>query len=184
MGALLAFLPLSSHAQTDSNQRSAALTETSPWRVGMSPDRLAQIDTVMETAIAENRIPGAVVLVARNGRIVHHRAYGMADNTTGRALQRDDIFRIASQTKAITSTAVMMLWEQGLFQLDDPIARWIPEFKDVGVLKTFDESDGTWTVEPAKGPITIRHLLTHTSGIGTVSSTEMRVFARSTPRQV
>jgi CubicO group peptidase (beta-lactamase class C family) len=166
MGALLAFLPLASHAQTDSNQRSAALTETSPWRVGMSPDRLAHIDTVMETAIAENRIPGAVVLVARNGRIVHYRAYGMADNTTGRALQRDDIFRIASQTKAITSTAVMMLWEQGLFQLDDPIARWIPEFKDVGVLKTFDEGDGTWTVEPAKGPITIRHLLTHTSGIG------------------
>jgi CubicO group peptidase (beta-lactamase class C family) len=164
--ALLALTPLAGRAQTGSIQHSAPLSMGSPERAGMSPERLARIDTMIETAIAESRIPGAVALVARNGLIVHHRAYGMADKKSGRALERDDIFRIASQTKAITSTAVMMLWEQGLFQLDDPIARWIPEFKEMGVLKTFDEAGGTWTAEPANKPITIRHLLTHTSGIG------------------
>ena len=60
----------------------------------------------------------------------------------------------------------MMLWEEGLFQLDDPIAKFIPEFKDTGVLKTFNEEDVTWTTDPVKSPITIRHLLTHTSGLG------------------
>ncbi len=91
----------------------------------------------------------------------------MADNETGRKMKRDDIFRIASQTKAITSTAVMMLWEEGKFQLDDPISKYIPEFKDARVLKTFQYNDTTWTGEiPAKNEITIRHLLTHTSGIG------------------
>jgi CubicO group peptidase (beta-lactamase class C family) len=164
--ALLAFSPFSATAQTKSAQRTRPLAEASPAKAGMSAGRLARIDTMIETAIAEKRIPGAVALVARNGKIVHHRAYGLADNGTGRALQKDDIFRIASQTKAITATAVMMLWEQGRFQLDDPISKWIPGFKDAGVLKTFNEADGTWTTEPANKPITIRHLLTHTSGLG------------------
>jgi CubicO group peptidase (beta-lactamase class C family) len=164
--ALLALSPFSATAQTKSNQRTRPLAEATPAKAGMSAGRLARIDTMIETAIAENRIPGAVALVARNGKIVHHEAYGLADNGTGRALKKDDIFRIASQTKAITATAVMMLWEQGRFQLDDPISKWIPEFKDAGVLKTFNEADGTWTTEPANKPITIRHLLTHTSGIG------------------
>jgi CubicO group peptidase (beta-lactamase class C family) len=164
--ALLALSPFSATAQTKSSQRTRPLAEASPAKAGMSAGRLARIDTMIETAIAENRIPGAVALVARNGKIVHHEAYGLADNETGRALKKDDIFRIASQTKAITATAVMMLWEQGRFQLDDPISKWIPEFKDAGVLKTFNEADGTWTTEPANKPITIRHLLTHTSGIG------------------
>jgi CubicO group peptidase (beta-lactamase class C family) len=164
--ALLAFSPFSATAQTKSPQRTRPLAEATPAKAGMSAGRLARIDTMIETAIAENHIPGAVALVARNGKIVHHEAYGLADNGTGRALKKDDIFRIASQTKAITATAVMMLWEQGRFQLDDPISKWIPEFKDAGVLKTFNEADGTWTTEPANKPITIRHLLTHTSGIG------------------
>jgi CubicO group peptidase (beta-lactamase class C family) len=164
--ALLALSPFSATAQTKSTQRTRPLAEASPAKAGMSAGRLARIDTMIETAIAENRIPGAVALVARNGKIVHHEAYGLADNGTGRALKKDDIFRIASQTKAITATAVMMLWEQGRFQLDDPISKWIPEFKDAGVLKTFNEADGTWTTEPANKPITIRHLLTHTSGLG------------------
>lgn len=121
---------------------------------------------MIETAINDGQIPGAVALVARNGKIVYHKAFGMADNETGRDLERNDIFRIASQSKAITSTAVMMLWEQGLFQLDDPISKWIPGFKDAGVLKEFNEDEMTWTTEPVNKPITIRHLITHTSGIG------------------
>ena len=81
-------------------------------------------------------------------------------------MQKDAIFRIASQTKAITSTAVMMLWEEGHFRLDEPIAKWIPEFENVQVLKSFRYSDTTYTTEPVNQPITIRHLLTHTSGLG------------------
>jgi len=158
--------PYSSHAQTRSGQRSRPLAEASPSRAGMSEARLARIGNMIETAIEEDRIPGAVALVARDGRIVYHEAFGLADNASGRPLKKDDIFRIASQTKAITATAVMILWEQGRFQLDDPISKWIPEFKDAGVLKTFNEPDATWTTEPANKPITIRHLLTHTSGIG------------------
>lgn len=117
-------------------------------------------------SIDEGQIPGAVALVARNGKIVYYQAFGMADNETGRDLNRNDIFRIASQSKAITSTAVMMLWEQGLFQLDDPISNWIPEFKDARVLKEFNDDEMTWMSVPVDKPITIRHLITHTSGIG------------------
>jgi CubicO group peptidase (beta-lactamase class C family) len=132
----------------------------------MSKERLDRIGAMIESAILDDQIPGAVALVARNGKIVYHESFGMADNETGRPLKVDDIFRIASQSKAITSTAVMQLWERGLFQLDDPISKWIPAFKEVGVLKEFDEEKMTWTTDPVSIPITIRHLLTHTSGIG------------------
>lgn len=139
---------------------------TSPADVGMSAERLGRIDRMCADAIAKSKVPGIVALVARHGEIVFHEAYGMADNTTGRKLRKDDIFRIASQSKAITSTAVMILWEEGHFQLNDPISKFIPEFKDVGVLKDYNEDTTAWTTEPANKPITIRHLLTHTSGIG------------------
>ncbi len=95
----------------------------------MSSERLNRIDQMLETSVAEQDIPGAVALVACNGKIVYHKAFGKADNQSGRVLKTDDIFRIASQTKAITATAVMMLWEEGKFQLDDPISKYIPEFK-------------------------------------------------------
>jgi CubicO group peptidase (beta-lactamase class C family) len=107
-----------------------------------------------------------VALVARNGKIVYHKAFGMADTETGRSFQADDIFRIASQTKAITSTAVMMLWEEGKFRLDDPIAKFIPEFEHMQIFESLNEADSSFTGRPAASPITIRHLLTHTSGIG------------------
>lgn len=139
---------------------------TSPADVGMSAERLGRIDRMCADAIAKSKVPGIVALVARHGEIVFHEAYGMADNTTGRKLRKDDIFRIASQSKAITSTAVMILWEEGHFQLNDPISKFIPEFKDVGVLKDYNEDTTAWTTEPANKSITIRHLLTHTSGIG------------------
>ncbi len=144
----------------------APLTEAFPGDVGMSAERLERIDRMCEDAVEEADVPGIVALVARHGKIVYHKAFGMADNEAGRALKKDDIFRIASQSKAITATAVMMLWEEGQFQLDDPIAKYIPEFTDTGVLKTFNEEEVTWTTEAVKTPITIRHLLTHTSGIG------------------
>lgn len=159
-------VPITAPAQTNSGHDSPPLKEARASKVGMSGERLARIDTMCEDAIKDGQIPGVVALVARHGKIVYFKAYGKADAATGRELDKEDIFRIASQSKAITSTAVMMLWEQGLFQLDDPISKWIPEFKDAGVLKSYNDADGTWTTEPVKTPITIRHLLTHTSGLG------------------
>ena len=152
--------------QTPSAQNSAPLSKGSAKSVGMSPDRLERIDAMAESAIADSDIPGLVALVARNGKIVYHKAFGVADSGTGRELKKDDIFRIFSQTKAITATAVMMLWEEGLFKLDDPISKWIPEFKNPQVLDTYNYTAGTYTTIPAEREITIRQLLTHSSGIG------------------
>ena len=132
---------------------------------GMSEDRLARIDEICKTALQDNDLPGIVALIQRNGKIVYHKAYGQAD-ASGTPLKKDAIFRIASQTKAITSTAVMMLWEQGLFRLDDPIEKYIPAFKNNTVLDSFIELDSSYIASPAKKKITIRHLLTHTSGLG------------------
>jgi CubicO group peptidase (beta-lactamase class C family) len=164
--SLLLVLTLSLGAQTPSSQKSDPLVPAPSQTVGISPDRLARIDAMAESAIKDGDVPGVVALVARNGKIVYHKAFGSADNATGRALKKDDIFRIASQTKAITSTAVMMLWEEGHFRLDDPISKWIPEFKDPQVLDKYNYTAGTYTTIPAAREITIRHLLTHSSGLG------------------
>ncbi|MCZ6703904.1 MAG: serine hydrolase [Ignavibacteria bacterium] len=162
---LFTFYTLTPFAQTKSIKTSPALTEGSASSVGMSDERLARIDSMCKEAVEEAQIPGMVALVVRNGTIVYHKAFGMADNESGRILKRDDIFRIASQTKAITSTAVMMLWEEGKFRLDDPISKYIPEFENVQVLDTLYEN-GTYLTKPVEKDITIRHLITHTSGIG------------------
>jgi len=154
------------NAQTKSSKKSPDLSKAAPESVGISKERLARIDQMCKEAIQKGDLPGMVSMVVRNGKIVHWKAYGMANNQEGRKMKRDNIFRIASQSKAITSTAVMMLWEEGKFQLDDPISKYIPEFKDPQVLKSFNPADSSYTTEPAKSEITIRQLLTHTSGIG------------------
>lgn len=153
-------------AQTRSIKKSPVLAEASAESVGMSSERLARIDSMCANAVKNGSVPGVVALIARNGKIVLWKAYGMADNQAARSMKKDDIFRIASQTKAITSTAVMMLWEEGKFQLDDPISKYIPELKNPQVLNTFHYDDTTYTTTSAKSEITIRQLLTHTSGIG------------------
>lgn len=154
-----------SQAQTKSNQSSLPLVYGKASEVGISEERLARIDSMCIQAIADGDLPGVVALVARNGKIVYNKAFGTADAKSKRPLQNDDIFRLASQSKAITATAVMMLWEEGRFQLDDPISKYIPEFKDPVVLDSL-LADGTILTKPADKEISIRHLLTHTSGIG------------------
>ena len=163
---ILGFYAITTFAQTNSMQRSAPLSSGTAESVGMSSERLKRIDAFLQKAVDQKEIPGAVAIISRNGKIVYHKAFGSADNTAGRPMKTDDIFRIASMTKAITSTAVMMLWEQGLFQLDDPISKYIPEFKNPSVLDSLTMSDTTYTTKPAGKEITIRHLLTHTSGLG------------------
>jgi len=163
---LLLLFALIACTETSPVQKPLTLTEGSPESVGMSAARLARIDSLFNNAVSKDNIPGAVALVARNGKIVYYKAFGMADNQISRKLKRDDIFRIASQSKAITSTAVMILWEEGKFKLDDPISKYIPEFKNPQVLKTFDPKDSSYTSVPAVGEITIRQLMDHTSGLG------------------
>lgn len=155
-----------SYGQTKSVKNSPPLSAAQPGEVGMSEERLSIIDDMINESMSSNEIPGAVVLVARKGKIVYHKAFGKADVSANRVLKKDDIFRVASQTKAITSTAVMMLWEEGKFRMDDPISKYIPEFKDAQVLDSLHEDDLTYTTIKADKPITIRHLITHTSGIG------------------
>ena len=147
-------------------KNSSSFSEASPESQGMSSERIARIDTMLLQAVDNSSIPGVVALIARNGRIVYHKAFGMADNQSGRTMKTDDIFRIASQTKAITATAVMILWEEGKFRLDDPISKYIPEFKNPVLIKSFNPKDTSYSSEPAKSEITIRQLLTHTSGVG------------------
>ncbi|KKM14240.1 hypothetical protein LCGC14_1708120 [marine sediment metagenome] len=163
---VFALTTLAVHAQTSSAIASPPLTVAASTDAGMSTERLAKIDAMLKKAVSENQVPGAVALIARNGKIIFHNAYGMADNASNKEMDKDAIFRIASQTKAITSTAVMMLWEEGKFRLDDPISKYIPEFGNAQLLDTFNEADSTYTTKSAEDQISIRDLITHTSGLG------------------
>jgi CubicO group peptidase (beta-lactamase class C family) len=145
--------------------QSKVLVPAKPEDAGMSASRLARLDNTLKEYISSQKIPGAVALIVRNGKIVFHQAYGSSDSKNHLPLKKDAIFRIASQTKAVTSTAIMMLYEEGKLSLDDAVSKYIPEFANPTVLKTFNESDSSYTTEPANKEITIRHLLTHTSGI-------------------
>ena len=129
-------------------------------------DRLNLIDELITKDIEENKIPGAVVLVGNEKEIVFQRAYGTKNPKTNEKYKVDDIFRIASMTKAITSIAVLKLWEDGKIGLDDPIEKYIPEFKNVEILESFSKEDTSYTSIARTKKITIRQLLTHTSGIG------------------
>ena len=137
-----------------------------PENQGVSSERLDRIDSYLNKAIEKNQIPGAVALIRRNNKIIYNKAFGYSDVENKIMYSTDDVFRIASMTKAVTSLAVLMLWEEGEFNLDDPIEKYIPEFKDLKVLTDFNETDSTYLSKPAENKISIRHLLTHTSGIG------------------
>ncbi|MEJ5961808.1 serine hydrolase domain-containing protein [Pedobacter immunditicola] len=131
-----------------------------------SIERLNRIDQLMKSYIDSNWIVGGVCLIMKDGKPAYYKAFGMDNKELKKPMQKDAIFRIASQTKAITSTAVMMLWEEGKFLLDEPISKYISSFANPKVLDKFNEHDSSYTVVPAKREITIRDLLTHTSGIG------------------
>ena len=133
--------------------------------VGFSPERLKRIDDAMNDWVKQGWMNGAVGMIIRDGKIVYYKAAGYNDIDAKTPLPKDDIFRIASQTKAITSVAVMMLYEEGKFLLDDPVSKYIPSFTHEQVLDKFNETDSSYTTVPAKRDVTIRDLLTHTSGI-------------------
>jgi CubicO group peptidase (beta-lactamase class C family) len=137
----------------------------SPGRAGLSGAGIARLDTAMERLISEKRIPGAVVLVARNGGVAHLRSYGVADRPSARPMRRDDLFRIYSMTKPVVSVALLMLYEEGKFQLDDPLERYIPEFKGLMVYAGKDAAGGL-RLEPPRRKPTVQDAMRHTLGIG------------------
>ena len=135
-----------------------------PEAIGLSTERLSRIDRVMEEHITQQKIAGGVTLLARHGKIAHLGVYGMQDVEAGKPMTPDTIFRIASMTKPITSVAVMMLYEEGHFQLYEPVSKFIPAFKEMLVLPPEDAEDSDRPV-PATRQITIWNLLTHTDGL-------------------
>jgi CubicO group peptidase (beta-lactamase class C family) len=139
-----------------------ALPLEKPEDVGVSAARMARINEMMKRHIDEHHIAGAVTLVARQGKVIHFQAHGQADVATKKPMAKDSLFRMASSTKPVTGVAVLMLVEEGKIRLTDRVDKFIPEFKD---LKVAVEKNGKVELVPAERPITIRDLLTHTSGL-------------------
>ena len=142
-----------------------ALAPAEPESVGLSSSRLAEATAALQARIDASDIAGVVAAAARHGRVVYFEALGQRDREAGDPMARDDLFRVYSMTRPVTSTAVMMLWEEGRFGLDDPIAQYLPQFADQRVFADPAAPDPART-RPRAGDITVRHLLTHTSGLG------------------
>jgi CubicO group peptidase (beta-lactamase class C family) len=124
------------------------------------------IGAFLQSAIARGDVPGVVVLVSAPDRVLYHEAFGKMNTAQGIEMKKDTIFNIASMTKAVTSAGVMMLIDEGKLSLDDEVSKYLPEFKSPKVISKVDVPAGTYETRPASRPITIRQLLTHTSGIG------------------
>jgi CubicO group peptidase (beta-lactamase class C family) len=133
-------------------------------RNGFSVERLQRLDAVLDGYVTDGRIGGIVALVLRDGKPVYEHAVGWRDKEAGQQMTMDTIFRIASQSKALTSVAVLELMEEGKLTVNDRAGQWIPSFAKTSVLTKVEQST-TWTTVPAKRPITVRDLLTHTAGI-------------------
>lgn len=157
--SIFLFLVLATIAGCTSQENK--LPAAKPEKAGMSAERLNRIKPVMQSYIDENKLPGMITMVARHGKVVHFEKYGLMD--ADKPMQLNAIFRIASMTKPVTSVAVMMLFEEGCFQLDDPVSDYIPEFRNLKVYSSIDEN-GLNTIDPVR-PVTIRDLLIHTSGL-------------------
>ncbi|MEN3383876.1 MAG: methyl acetate hydrolase, partial [Hyphomicrobiales bacterium] len=125
----------------------------------------AALDASLRAAVERKDVPGVVALVTDRERVLYQGAFGVADVSTGRALDADALFRIASMTKAITSAALMQLVEQGRLGLDDPAEKYLPELAGLKVFESFDAASGAYQLRPASRPPTVKHFLTHTSGL-------------------
>src|SRR5580700_5483028 len=142
----------------------ADLPRAKPEEVGMSSERLARVAEVLKADIAAGRIPGAVIAIARHGKLVMLDAYGWRDKAAGVAMTTDTIFNIASMTKPMTTVGALMLYEQGKILIDDPISKYFPKFANMRVAVR-DAGEPTADTVPANRQITIQDLMRHTSGI-------------------
>ena len=141
----------------------ADFSRSRPERLGMSSERLDRLDSVLKSYVETEQLAGQVILVLRKGKIAYSSANGMQDIDAGIPMQEDSMFRIASQTKAIVSTGIMILHERGQLDISHSLSRYIPQWSDMQVAVATE--DGGYTLKPAERDITLRHLLTHTSGI-------------------
>ena len=162
----------------------AELPRDQPDAVGMSSARLARIAPAMQRYIDAELTPGVITAVMRHGKLIHYKAQGHMDVASAKPMREDAIFRIASMTKPIASVALMMLWEEGRFQLRDPVSKFIPEFAAAQVSTTADASGTTGELVPPKRPIQIRDMLTHTAGLANNYSGNVAAYrqAMNTPR--
>ncbi len=134
-------------------------------QISSPANKLSLVDSLLNAAVKNNEIPGAVAYITRNGKEVFYKAYGYRNMENNILMQKEDIFRMASMTKALTAVAILQLYERKLLSLDDKVSKYIPEFKNPYVLINVLPDSG-FTSKPASGEITIRQLLTHTSGLG------------------
>ena len=138
------------------------LSEAPATELGFSPTFEQDMNDYISAAVSENIIPGGTFMIAKEGHVVYQNSFGEVND---QAYSSDDIFRLASMTKAVTSVSMMQLVEQGKVDLDDPVSKYIPAFNNQVVLDEFDPTDSSYTTVPVERPVTIRHLMTHTSGI-------------------
>src|SRR3954469_11035054 len=144
-------------------QQSVLRPETDPAELGFDADRLRRIDRHFERYVDDGRLPGYLALVAREGRIAHVASAGKRDLETGAPVERDTLWRIYSMTKPVTTVAAMMLWEEGAFELKDPVERFIPAFAHTRVWA--GGSALKPVTVPLREPVRVWHLLTHTAGL-------------------
>ena len=141
-----------------------SLSPAQPEEVGLSSERLERLSAVLDRYVEDGKLPGGVALVARRGKLVYLEAFGQRDLEVDAPMRDDTIFRIASQTKALVSVGVMLLQEEGRLLISDPVGKYLPEFLKTTV--AIPKEENGYELVPAKRPITIRDLLTHTAGIG------------------
>ena len=140
-------------------------------------NKLLELDEFINHKISENLIPGAVILVSSNNKIIHHKSYGYQNLNKKIKFKNDDIFRIASMTKIITSIAILEMVVKEKINLNEPIQNFIPEFKNLDVLDTFNPKDTTFTTIPAQKKVTLKHLLNHTAGFGYGKADNHSIFS-------
>jgi CubicO group peptidase (beta-lactamase class C family) len=143
----------------------ALMPASNPEVLGFDAQRLAKLDAYMAKAVADGRVAGMTTLLARHGQIVSEKAYGYRSLSSGAPMTRDTIFRLYSMSKPITGVAMMMLFEDGKWRLDDPVTKFVPEFKNLKVMSGAD-AEGHLTLEDLKRPPTMRELMSHTAGFG------------------
>lgn len=160
LSLLLLFVSLAVFAQNG-----ALLSNSTPESVGVTSEKLAEVDTHIKAWMDNNKLPGGAFLIARKGKIIYQKNFGFRNSKKEKAYSPGDIYRLASMTKAVTCVAVMQLYEQGKIGLDDPVHKYIPAFRNQVVLDEFNATDSTYTTVPVIKDVTIRNLLTHTSGI-------------------
>ncbi len=137
-----------------------------PESVGFDSARLKKLDDAMAKVVADGRVAGMTTLLARHGKVVGFKTYGKANLETGQPMAKDSIFRIYSMTKPVTGVAMMILFEEGKWRLDDPVTRYVPEFKNLKVMVKADKDGKITEVEDMKRPPTMREIMSHTAGFG------------------